>query len=178
MISVQKVISSYRFIEAQREFSCITAPLPWDIAAEIRKWGMDNILEQNLVGDGFEEDIHVTVKYGLHTHDPFELRQLINGIGPIKITLGEISIFENDDQDVIKISVDSPDLVRLNKLISDNFEHTDSYPGYIPHVTIAYVKPGKGKEQAGRKDFAGRKIILKEVLFSGNDYRETMFSVV
>jgi 2'-5' RNA ligase len=96
------------------------------------------------------------------------------GFGPIELTLGEISIFENEDQDVVKISVVSPDLVRLNKIISDNLDHTDTFT-YTPHVTLGYVKPGAGQKYVGRKDFAGTKVKIKEILFSGNDYRETVF---
>lgn len=171
----QKIVSS--FLKLSREFSCVMAPFPWDIAEEIRQWGLLNIPEEDLINDGREPDIHVTVLYGVHNHDPFEVRPLLDKIGPIKIILGEITIFENKDQDVVKISVESPDLVRLNKLISGAFEHTQTHPQYIPHCTLAYVKPGAGKKYVGRKDFAGKKITIDEILFSGNDYRETTFSL-
>lgn len=173
--TAMNVIRAFRAIEAQREFSCITAPLPPDIAAEIRKWGVGNILEQDLVGDGFEEDIHTTLKYGLHSHDPFEFREIIESHEPIEIILREISIFENDKEDVVKISVDSSELIDLNKKISSIFKNTNTHSEYIPHVTIGYVKAGVGKQFVGNKSFYNRKVILEKIIFSGNDYRETSF---
>jgi hypothetical protein len=170
---VKKIVSN--ILKEARDFSCITAPLPWDAAEEIRQWGLKNIPDEDLINDGRESEVHVTVLYGLHGHDPYEIRPIIDGFGPVKLTLGEISIFENEDQDVVKISVDSPDLVRLNKLIADKFEYTKTHPKYIPHVTLAYLKPGLGKKYVGRKDFAGKEITISEILFSGNDYRETTF---
>ncbi len=177
MVSAKSVVSSYREILAAREFSCITAPFPWEIAEKIRQWGVANIREEDLINDGREPDVHVTVKYGLHDHDPFTVRPIVRGFGPIKIILGDTSIFENDKEDVVKISVTSDKLIKLNKLVSDNLEHTNTHPDYIPHVTLAYVKPGTGKAYAGRTDFSGIEVVLPEILFSGNDYREMVFSL-
>lgn len=175
MISHRKIISS--FLKISRDFSCITCPFPWDIANEIREWEQKNIPVEDLINDGYEKDIHVTVKYGLHDHDPYEIRPFISNFKPIHIILGKISIFENEGQDVVKISVDSSDLVKLNKIICESFDHTDTHHMYIPHCTLAYVKSGMGKKYKDRSDFLGREIILKEVLFSGNDYRETIFNL-
>jgi len=177
MISTQKVISAFRQIEASRDFSCILAPFPWKIAEEIRTWSQNNILEQDLTDDGLESHVHVTVKYGLHNHDPYEIRPIIRDFGPIKLTLGKISLFENDEHDVVKISIQSNGLIKLNKLIASKFENTETHPQYIPHCTLAYVKSGMGKKYAGRTDFSGKEVIIKEIIFSGNDYRETIFSL-
>lgn len=173
--SAPKIVNS--FLKMARDYSCITAPFPWKIADKIRQWGTENIPDADLINDGREPDVHVTVKYGIHDHDPYEIRPVVAGFGPIELTLGEVSIFENGDQDVVKISVVSPDLVKLNKIISDKFEHTDTHPEYIPHCTLAYVKPGAGQKYVGRKDFMGTKIKVDEILFSGNDYRETVFKL-
>ena len=135
---------------------------------------MQNIPDEDLIGNGRENNIHVTLKYGLHKHDPFELRNLVWDFGIVRTVLDSISIFSSDEQDVVKIGVTSPDLHRLNKLIANTFDNTETHPVYVPHVTIAYVKPGEGKKYVGRSDFEGKKIILEEALFSGNDYRETV----
>jgi 2'-5' RNA ligase len=154
-------------------YSCVQCSLPQDIADEIYEWGLKNIPAEDLAADGRESDIHVTVKYGLHGHDPFELRDLLFGKDPIRIQLKNISLFSNDEHDVVKLGVESPELHQFNKLVSDSFEHTDTHPDYIPHVTIAYVKKGLGKKYDGRSDFSGRECLLDSVVFSGNDNRRT-----
>ena len=172
MISLRKIIASFRAIEAH-DFSSVQCDFPEDISQEIIDWGKKNIPDSELAEDGREDHIHVTVKYGLHGHDPFELRSLIFKHGPIDVKLGEISLFQNDEADVVKIEVESPGLVALNKKIADSFEHTDTHPDYIPHVTVAYLKPGMGQKYVGPVPFTGKKIRLTSVMFSGNDNRET-----
>lgn len=177
-IKTGRVIKAFKYREAH-SFSSVQCNLPADISKEIYAWGKENIPDEELTGDGrqAEDDIHITLKYGLHGHDPFELRPYI-AEGPIALTLGEVSIFENDDADVVKLSVDAPKLHDYNQIVSDNFEHSDTHPNYIPHITISYVKPGCGKKYEGRKDFLGKKIKLDSVIFSGNDNRKTCLPLI
>jgi 2'-5' RNA ligase len=177
-IKASRVIKSFKYREAH-SFSSVQCDLPADISQEIYTWGKENIPEEELTGDGRqpEDDIHVTLKYGLHGHDPFEIRPYITE-GPIDLTLGEVSIFKNGDADVVKLSVDSPKLHEFNEIVSNNFEHSDTHPTYIPHITISYVKPGYGKKYEGRKDFLGKKIKLDSIVFSGNDNRKTCLPLI
>ena len=115
---------------------------------------------------------HVTVKYGLHTADAEEVRALLADEPPITVTLGKTSFFpnsESDNGDVLKVDVDSPDLRRLNKKIADALEVTDTHPGYTPHVSIAYLKPGLGKQYAGDESLQGQTVTLDSVRFSSKD---------
>ena len=173
--SAHIVISSFLNRMAY-DYSCVVAPLPDDVSEEIRSWGVKCIPEFDLGDDGREDNIHVTVKYGLHTVDPFAVRDYLMQQKPIKAILGKTSIFESDSHDVVKLDVHSPQLHALNKTIADNFAVTDTYPEYIPHVTIAYVKPGLGIKYDGRDYFDGREVILNSVVFSGKDNRETLLN--
>ena len=177
-IKTGRVIKAFKYREAH-SFSSVQCDLPADISQEIYAWGKENIPDEELAGDGRqpENDIHITLKYGLHGHDPFELRPYITE-GPIDLTLGEVSIFENDDADVVKLNVDSPKLHEYNEIVSNNFEHTDKYNNYLPHCTLCYVKPGCGKKYKGRKDFFGKKIKLDSIIFSGNDNRKTCLPLI
>lgn len=175
MISVFRIIKAFQ--KEAFDYSSIQCDMPYDLSEEVIAWGKENIPNEDLAGNGREDNIHVTVKYGLHGHDPFELREMLADFGPVEIILGETSIFEGDDFDVVKLSVNSPRLCKLNALISDKFEHTDTHPKFIPHITIAYVKSGSGKKYQGRKDFSGRKVKLEKALFSGNDNRKTELSL-
>jgi len=176
------MIRPFRIVEAflknAYDYSSVQAELPEDITQEIRKWGYENIPRHILSGKGFEEDKHVTIKYGIHIIDFTEVRELFKNEKPIKMTLGKITLFTSSgDFDVVKISVDSPDLHRLNKLISKDFEVTDTHPKYQPHATIAYIKKSCGEPFNGNTTFEGQKVISDTILFSGKDNRKTIFKI-
>ena len=171
MISVFRVITAFQ--KEAFDYSSVQCDMPYDLAEEVIAWGKENIPDEDLAGDGREDNIHVTCKYGLYDHDPFELREVLAKFGTINITLGKISTFENDETDIVKIDVDSSKIHQLNKIISDKFSHIDTHSTFIPHLTIAYVKPGCGKKYQGNKFFSGRKIKITSVIFSGSDNRKT-----
>lgn len=166
------------YLKNAHDFSCVQVELPENIAEEIREWEHKNISEDILTGNGFEEDKHVTIKYGIHIVDFTEVRDLFKNEKPIKMKLGKITLFtSNNAFDVIKIDVISPDLHRLNKSLSKNFEVTDTHPVYYPHCTIAYVKKGAGESFDGNNTFEGEEIISDTILFSGRDNRSTIFKL-
>lgn len=166
------------FLKSAYDFSSVQMEFPDEIAEEIRNWGRVNIPGDILEDNGREDDIHVTVKYGIHITDFTELREVFKDEKPVEVTLGKITLFETSDEfDVIKIDLHSPALHRLNKIISKNFEVTDTFPVYHPHVTVAYVRKGCGAPYNGRTNFEGKKIVLDLVTFSGKDNRTTEFSI-
>jgi hypothetical protein len=129
------------------EYSCAMLNLSDDIASHVCEWAKSNIPQESLYIDedsgidGYEDTPHVTVKYGLHDTNPDKLKELIEGYGPVKFKLGLVEKFDtNPDFDVLKITVESQSLRELNKIISDNMEHTDTFDEYKPHATLAYVK--------------------------------------
>ena len=129
------------------------------------------IPESELSDDGFEDMPHITVKYGLHTNDPDEVRRVIENFPPIKAKLGKLGIFnvkkpDGREFDVVKIDVHSDDLAKANKIISDSLEHTDTYAQYQPHVTLAYVKAGNGAKYAGIDIFDGYELIFDTISYS------------
>ena len=175
---VLRVINAYLSKEAY-SFSSIQCDFPKGISNEIIAWGKQNIPDADLHIDpqdsssGRETDIHVTVKYGLHTIDPTAVQPFLTQQTPFEATLGKISLFNSDAYDVVKIDIKSPELHRLNKMISKNFEVTDTHPSYIPHITIAYLKKGLGEKFDGRNDFEGKKVFFDNITFSGKDNRLT-----
>jgi 2'-5' RNA ligase len=52
--------------------------------------------------------------------------------------------FFNKDYDVLKINVKSEKLKELNELTKSNLNYTSQYNDYKPHLTLAYLKKGKG----------------------------------
>lgn len=173
---VKKIIRA--FLKSAYDFSSVQMDFPDKIAEEIRNWCRCKIPGDMLADDGREDHIHVTVKYGIHITDFTELREIFKDVKPIKAKLGKITLFNADDHDVVKIDVISPELQKLNRIISKTFEVTDTYPQYIPHVTLCYVKKSYGGLFEGNTDFRGKKIILDTVLFSGRDNRQTSFKLI
>ncbi len=127
----------------------------------------------DLAADGREDDPHVTVKYGLHTDDSDEVRQVVQDFGPVELVLGKTSLFPNEEHDVVKVDVGGEDIRRLNKLISDSLECTDTHPEYKPHVTLAYVKPGEGQKYAGDASVDGLRLTCNVLIFSNQEKERT-----
>ena len=145
-------------------------------AAEAMRAMADRIPQADLGVEGREDQPHITIKWGLHFQSPSErMRQVIQSFGPIEATLGKTSLFSNDDADVLKIDVDSPDLHRLNQVMSRIAPAHNTHPKYVPHATIAYLKPGRGKKYSGNAVLAGQKLTFHSVTFSGKKgHREVL----
>lgn len=155
----------------EQSYSCLMFNLPGELAFEVRMLG-DLIPIQDLVEKGKELNPHITVKYGLHADDPEEVRKAIQEAAPIAIQLGKTSSFSNDKYDVVKIEVESKGLHDLNKKVCDTLPHTDTYPDYKPHVTIAYVKKGLGEHYAKRLNLLEGKVAVFDRLIFSNRQRE------
>lgn len=106
---------------------------------------------KDLSADGLDYEPHCTILYGLNddTIDIQKLKEFIcefidNNVIDVKVK--NIDIFETEDYDVVKFSLESEGLRMLNALIRANFDYQNNYPDYKPHVTIAYVNKGCGKK--------------------------------
>jgi 2'-5' RNA ligase len=96
---------------------------------------------------GLETDPHVTVLYGLHSDvSDDDIQSLVDQIDGDKLNLNisGVGVFENKDFDVVKFNIESEYLHEINSMFR-SLPHNSDYPDYKPHVTIAYVKPGTGK---------------------------------
>jgi 2'-5' RNA ligase len=136
------------------DYSSTQVNLPPEYSDAFQK-ATSKIPDSVLADKGRETEPHVTVLYGLHGEDPAEVQKLLEAEGPITAKVsGSTSIFpaskEHPDYDVVKLAINSPDLTRLNKTISEALPNTNDYPEYQPHVTLAYVKAGEGKKYAGK----------------------------
>ena len=60
----------------------------------------------------------------------------------------------------------SDDLERLHRLLVSNFEFTDKYRKYDPHITIAYVKKEEGWKYYGNRTFFERSFTTEHMVFS------------
>ena len=153
------------------DFSSVQFDMPKSLAQKILTWGKKNIPNTDLYTEeekyGRENEIHVTVKYGLHTTDAREIEKIINGFGSFAIRLGNISRFvpPGKDYDVVKIEVDSKELSELHQLLG-KLPNSDEHPTYRAHCTIAYVKKGCCSDLSGNPDLKGETVKVNCLTFN------------
>jgi 2'-5' RNA ligase len=128
------------------------------------------IEQSDLSGSGLEEDPHVTLLYGLHSDEIEDQTVLdISSSEEIdSITLHNVSAFENEEYDVLKFDVDSPVLHRLNSKLVE-LPHTNKFPKYHPHCTIAYLKPGTAKKYIASFEGRAYEVFPTKIIYSKPD---------
>ena len=112
---------------------------------------------------------HITVLYGLDIPEEEKAKKILSNISSsLTATLGKVSLFHppGEDFDVLKINVSSTDLNKLNALLRKNVKYTNSFNDYKPHVTIAYLKKGKGDKYVGDTTFEGKKLTFPSLVYS------------
>lgn len=166
------------------DYSSLLFEVPDKLTDNIISWGFDNVPNSSVfydpkdAGFGREDDIHITLIYGLHTNDPEEVAGLFKYEKPFKCSLGEISVFENNKKfDVLIIKVICKELHRLNQKMRSNLKATESFPVYVPHVTICYLEKGKGEKFKHNKFFDKEEFLLDHVYFSSKNGKKTLIKL-
>lgn len=119
---------------------------------------------------GLEKEPHVTLLYGLHCDECDDTdvigRSKFESTDPL--TLQNISVFKNEKYDVLKFDVFHDDLSKINKSLTE-LPHTNDYPEYHPHSTIAYLKPGTSEKYL--EAYEGRSFAVhpKHIVYSKPD---------
>lgn len=135
----------------KREYGCLMLDL------ELKGWKpfIDQfILDSDLYkeeGYGREYEPHCTLLYGFHDGVSIEdVKPFLCKVEDIDLSIKNITLFENEKFDVVKYDIRSVKLHELNNKLMTEFKgkYTVTYPDYHPHLTIAYVLPGKGKNYA------------------------------
>jgi 2'-5' RNA ligase len=132
---------------------CVMAFLD-DIIPEIKdiqsKITEDEIYEEDEDRSyGFEDEPHVTILYGIHS-DKVSIDEVLKSVigldwkQPVRI--GNLGLFENEKYDVLKLKAEAQWLNSANRKLCNTLPYSNDYPDYNAHVTVAYLKPGKGKE--------------------------------
>jgi 2'-5' RNA ligase len=161
---------------SEYDYSSTQFNLPKELSEKIIRWAVENIPEENIVYDsvdpgtkGIQLESHVTLKYGLLTDNFEEVQKALEGEKAPHIKFGKTHFFEPEgkDYDVVIIVVESEDLQNLNKKLCDAVKHEDTQGSeYHPHVTVAYVKKGLGKNYDGKDIITGEEIDLDVLVFS------------
>jgi len=96
---------------------------------------------------GLDKESHVTLLYGLDkTVTKDQVKEVIKDLDFGKLNVHNLSIFDNPEYDVLKFDVDAKSLNKGNKLLTDALPYENDFPDYHAHMTVAYLKKGKGKK--------------------------------
>ena len=157
-------------------YSSVQINVPTVISKKIISWGENMISDKDIYSPphdlihGREDEIHITLLYGIHSQYPKQTNLLMSSYPCFDIELGQVSIFTtNKDFDVVKIEVNSPSLYYLHNILKTNIPNTTCYINYNPHVTIAYIKKNLYKNLIGRKYFDGWQWTTNSIIFSSTD---------
>jgi 2'-5' RNA ligase len=152
--------------------------LPDDLRDEVIKWGKEKIADKDLVQDeknsmGREDEIHATVLYGLKDETPESFKKVVEAVAPFEARLGLVTLFkDNKEHDVVKIDIEAPELHRLHYEIAEAAPCENSFPTYVPHVTIAYVRKGAGDKVLGSDVFRGRTFKVDSLTFKDSEKKK------
>ena len=136
------------------EYGCVMlyATVPdWDNKIKVVK--EEDIFDDEIKDYGYEHQPHVTLLFGLHLNEtkPEAIKAFMETFKPMTATIDTISIFENEKFDVVKFDVPVTDEIKkYHDALLANYPNTQTFPDYHPHMTIAYVLPGKGKQYKGK----------------------------
>lgn len=150
------------------KYSSAMVEIPSDIGASMIAFARV-IPDEELAADGRENEPHVTIKYGIVSEDATFLHLLIEEfkVKPITAVMGKTAVFSNaEGDDILHVEVHSPDLIALNRLICDHLEVVNNYASYVPHATLAYLKPQAGAKYADNDFLAGATFTVSEIVFS------------
>ncbi len=165
-------------LNVAHSFSSTQVNLPEEIAKKVISWGKKHIPDKDLYEKddkyGREDEIHVTVLYGIHDANPLSTIRVLWEERSFKLELGKVSLFNTSpDYDVVKVEVISPKLHMLHKLLKKKLDHTDKWNDYHPHVTVAYVEKNTCNKLVSSDDLRGTKFLANEIIFSSTNGEKT-----
>jgi 2'-5' RNA ligase len=166
----------YRMHNVKYDYSSCHIDVPQSLANEIVKWGRKEVSDDEIFVTqrdptfGREDEIHITILYGIHSESSEGVREVIKDFGPVSVEFGKVDIFTSPLKfDVVMIEVHSDDLCRLNEKLQKSIKFTNKYPSYKPHATIAYVKKGKGWKHQGLSKWNGTEFTSDFAVFSSKN---------
>ena len=133
------------------------------------------VREEDLDDEGVEDDPHVTVLFGLSDATQADVQKAAKGTGPITVKFGPTDAFSSQDADAVFYRVESAELTELHKKLSAQLPHIRTHDEYQPHVTIAYLKPGKGDGYKEYPFLEGQQMTFNALTFS--DERGEEFTI-
>jgi 2'-5' RNA ligase len=157
--------------EGHHSYGCAMLYFIFDKIDDIQS----EIDEDDLINDGFENDPHVTLLYGLHKEvNDTEVFDIIDEYDIPTLELYNISAFKTDEYDVLKFDVrqymeeysEKDDILfKINKSLC-KLPYTSDFPDYHPHATIAYLKAGTSNKYIKQLKDLTYKVKANKIVYS------------
>lgn len=123
---------------------------------------------------GLEKQPHITLLYGLipKENKKEDVLDWLKSLKSFNLKMENIGIFENDKFDVVKIDIEpTKQLLKYREDSLEKFPNVQSFDGYHPHMTLAYIKSGKGKKYIQKlKDKL--ELEFNEAIYSDFNYKK------
>lgn len=117
---------------------------------------------------GLEDEPHCTILYGLDPEvSTKQVKEITENEEFSYCKIHDISLFKNE-YDVLKFEVKSKKLHQLNKKL-EKLPFENDYPEYKPHLTIGYLKKGKGEKYLDKFKFLEYDLFPSKIVFSKPD---------
>jgi 2'-5' RNA ligase len=153
---------------------CLMLSMPAGITALVDAYSQTNIPDRILASSGREDYCHCTILYGFSQETDFEEVKdfvLSQNLATLTLGLDKVKRFKADsnrpDSDVLVIEVKpSPAMIKLNSDLTTKFEVQSFYKTYNPHVTVAYIKPGRLTSLDGDTYFKNMHVISDDMVYS------------
>lgn len=165
---VKEAINGYKY-------GCVMVEVPVNNWNEITSWIDPNDVYESK-GDstyGIQKNPHLTLLYPVLNGVKFEqvkntLDKVVNK--NIFIKIDKIDIFENEEFDVVKFNVENNEyLDKIHEELKNNIPNEDNYDTYRPHITIAYLKKGKGQKYKRKYNHS---LVVNKITYTNNGVEE------
>lgn len=130
------------------------------------------IKKEDLDRFGLENKTHITVLFGIKDDDKNKVKDAFFNLKqkPFYVDVKNIHVFKNES-DALVLKCESEELFNLRKYFEERFPFKKTHRDYIPHITLAYLKSGKGDyyKTLLESKFKTGKILIKYVYYSNKN---------
>jgi len=166
--------------KSESKYSCVLAELNPLMAKKVKE--VIKLIDPKDLHEKTEDEgePHITVLYGLHTEVPEDAKEVLRGTEfPLDASVVCAEVFkpEGRDYDVLVLSANSPDIEELNDKLGE-LPNTTDFEFYHPHITVAYLKRGRGdKYQNIVTGLEGKALKFNVLEFSDKEQKKTEIGI-